>query len=189
MSAANNRNRIRRVQEFNSRGRGRGHTARGGRSSHYRGGGRGGRYGRGGGRSNNRSHQSNRCNRSNARMVRCNDGTEMEVHPSYKFSDAEWNSLPEAERNRITLERANYKRQRNNDNTGGASVISEITTHNVPNDLQSIAQSVGVLQQQISSLSSTANNNDNIARNSNTPPPIMGGRNKQASLRSRRSNN
>ena len=186
MSAANNRSRIRRVQEFNSRHRGRGHSGRGGRYNSYRGNSRGGRFGRGGGRVGNRSHQSNnRRNRNDARMVRCQDGTEIEVHPSYKFNDAEWNALPEAERNRISLERSNHKRQRNNNTSGGASIISEITTQN---DLQSIAQSVGVLQQQISSITSNHNNKDN---NSNTTPPssIMGGRNEQASLRSRRQNN
>ena len=182
LSATSNRNRVRRINEFNTRGsRGRGQFSRGGRghSSRF--------SNRGRGRHNRTSHynQSNgRRNRQDARMVRCTDGTDIEVHPAYKFSDTEWKLLPEAERNRIISERSNHKRQRLSSNS---SVVSELTTHN-SNDMQSIAQSVNQLQQRISSIISLPDTNDND--HDNIPPSsIMGGRNEQASLRSRNRQN
>ena len=30
-------------------------------------------------------------------MVQCNDGTQIEVHPDYDFTSAEWSRLPQAE--------------------------------------------------------------------------------------------
>ena len=117
-------------------------------------------------------------------MVRCNDGTEVEVHASYKFDDRTWNLLPDAERNRIIQERSDYKRGRRG--SGGTpddrSTISQLTTatSQQQNDIQSVVQSVQQLQTQITNMAN--NNNDG----NNTPPSsIMGGRNEQSSLRSR----
>ena len=183
MSTISNRSRVRRINEVHSRsGRGGGRGRLGGR-------GRGGRFNRNGGRYNNRHYsQGNdrRRGRPDARMIRCTDGTEIEVHPAYKSSATEWNLLPEAERNRIISERSNYKRQRvDGHNNGTSSVISELTTNN-QGDVRSIVESVQNLQHQISSLVSHPSDNDN---NNNTPPSsIMGGRNEQSNLRSRNRN-
>ena len=59
-------------------------------------------------------------------MVRCTNGTQMEVHPAYKFTDVEWGILPEAEKSKIIQERNQYKRSRQNSSIN--SSISEITT-------------------------------------------------------------
>ena len=119
-------------------------------------------------------------------MVRCTDGTEVEVHASYQFDDHQWNLLPDAERKRILNERAAYKRRRfGNDNNDNSSNVSQITTNTNNNDLQSINNSFNALQQQISSL-----NTSQLTQNNQEPPAsIMGGRNEQASLRSRNNNN
>ena len=119
-------------------------------------------------------------------MVRCTDGSEMEVHPAYQFNDQEWNLLPEAERNRIIDERAAYKRRRQG--TDDRSLISEITTDRNTSrtyDLRSIAESVQSLNQRISSL--TSNSGTQQERSNDGPPPsIMGGRNERSSLRGSR---
>ena len=123
----------------------------------------------------------------NTRMVRCTDGTEIEVHASYKFNDHTWSILPEAEKNRILQERNDYKRSRYNNHGDDRSNISQITTGTAiqANDLQSVVQSVQQLQSQINEM----NNNRNDNNSNNTPPAIiMGGRNEQANLRSRNQN-
>ena len=182
LSAQNNRNRTRRVAELSrsQHGRGRGR----GRSSRGRGRGRGGRFHRyngernHGGRGNN---NSTRRPRTDSRMVRCSDGTEVEVHASFQFDDNVWFSLPEVERNRIVQERQAYKRQKYR---GGddRTAISQITTGTNNADLQSTVQA---MQQQISSIQSQ----QNVQTSNNIPPSsIMGGRNEQTNLRTRNSN-
>ena len=83
---------------FQGRGRGcyggRGRRGRGG--IFYGGHGRGGQYGRGG-----RQNFVYKRSRSNARMVQCNDGTQIEVHPACELTTNEWFRLPEAESIRI----------------------------------------------------------------------------------------
>lgn len=89
------------------RGRGRG---RGGR-------GRGGRGGRG-------------SNYYNTRTVQLTDGSEIEVHPAFHFSQEVWGLLPQQERDRLRDERNAHRRRRLNDggySTDGRSTISEIT--------------------------------------------------------------
>jgi hypothetical protein len=185
LSAQNNRNRARRLAKLNrsgdgGRGRGRGRFGRG------RGRGRGGRFHRNGGRHHGGRGNNNgsRRSRSDSRMVRCSDGTEVEVHASFQFDDNVWFSLPEVERNRIIQERQAYKRQR----YGGGddrTAISQITTGtNVP-DLQSVSNTVQAMQQQISSIQSQQNEQQT---SDNPPSSIMGGRNEQASLRTRNNN-
>jgi hypothetical protein len=174
LSSQSNRSRTRRISEFTTRGgRGRGRFGRGGRGRHGR-----GRGGRGRGRNSN-----GRRPRTDTRMVKCTDGTEVESHASFKFSDEVWAVLPEAERNRILQEREEYKRRRYNGNSDDRSTISQITMA----DLQSVNQSMSNLQQQISTLTSQANNNQE--NNESPPTSIMGGRNEQANLRTRSNNN
>ena len=50
--------------------------------------------------------------RRNSIMVKCNDVNQMELHPSYQFTDSQWGILPEAENKRIINECAQYKRSR-----------------------------------------------------------------------------
>ena len=45
-------------------------------------------------------------------MVKCNDVNQMELHPSYQFTDSQWGILPEAKNTRIINESAQYKRSR-----------------------------------------------------------------------------
>ena len=68
-------------------------------------------------------------------MVHCTDGTQLEVHPAYQFTDAEWGILPQAERDRIISERASYKRRHTNNDQDGQSLISKITTDRQQGDL------------------------------------------------------
>ena len=112
-------------------------------------------------------------------MVHCTDGTQLEVHPSYQFTDAEWGILPQTERDRITSERANYKRRRTGNDQDSRSLISEITTDRQQDDVRSLAHTVNVLQQTVAGLTSQQNDSE-----SNTGPPssIMGGRNEQSRL-------
>ena len=115
----------------------------------------------------------------NTRMVQCTDGTEIEVHASYKFSPEDWERLPREERNRIINERKEYsenKRQRR--------------TEEQTSFISSIARSV------ISEMRQGSNNNGDdvstLAEGTAAPSPprsIMGGRNEQAQLRGRNSNN
>ena len=159
-------NRRRSVNQVNTQQNGRG-GGRGGR-------GNGGRSGRGRGRSGrNRSHPD-------ARMVQCTDGTQMEVHASYKLKSHQWNILPQAEKNRITRERAAYRRSRQRNNDDDRSTVSEITS-----DVRSMSETLTRMQAQISSLSQAGSQNDS----GSVPATIMGGRNEQASLRSRNGNN
>ena len=114
-------------------------------------------------------------------MVRCTDGSQMEVHPSYKFGYEKWNILPQAERDRITRERQEYQHTRQC--TGGddaRSIISEITTA-----VGSISDTLTRMQAQISSLSQSRNNGND---SNSIPGTIMGGCNEQSSLRSRNTN-
>ena len=122
-------------------------------------------------------------------MIRCTDGSEVETHASFKFSDDVWAVLPDTERTRILHEREEYKRRRYNGGNDDRSIISQITTAtpHAAADLQSVTQSINNLQQQISSLQSQSNvNNDN---NAGPPSSIMGGRNEQANLHTRSNNN
>ena len=117
-------------------------------------------------------------------MVRCNDGTEIEVHASYKFDDRTWNNLPDAEKNRIIQERSEYKKGRYNNNDD-RSTISQLSTGTSQQnyDIQSVVQSVQQLQTQLTNMSNRSD------ESSDAPPTsIMGGRNEQASLRSRNRN-
>jgi uncharacterized membrane protein YgcG len=182
IAAANSRNRSRRIHELNRRG--------GGRSSFRGGRGGRGRFQRGGGRHSGRGGRSQlgRHGRRDARMIRCTDGSEMEVHPAYQFTDQEWNLLPEAERTCIIDERNAYKRKRQGNDD--RSLISEITTDHNNNprqeDLRTIAESVQNINQRISSMTSNNDRRDNSTNENLPSPSIMGGRNEQSSLRGSR---
>ena len=58
-------------------------------------------------------------------MIKCNDDTQIEVHPTYDFKLDECYRLPEAEMIIIKEEQSLYKSSYEND---GGTVISEITT-------------------------------------------------------------
>ena len=165
---SNNRN-ARRVNETSSRGgrgrgRGRGRDGRG-RGRHSSRGGRGGRHGgRYSGYRRDRDQQP-----LQSRTIYGNDGNEIQVHPAYQFSSTVWANIPRDEQERIRNERNEYRnvRQMTSHNQGYTgynnatnsndqrSVVSEITTGRGGNNEQSTSGS------------------------------IMGGRNEQASLRSR----
>ena len=113
-------------------------------------------------------------------MVHCTDGTQLEVHPAYQFTDAEWGILPQAERDRVISERASYKRRRTNNDQDSRSLISEITTDRQQGDLCSLADTVNVLQQTVAGLTTQQSETEN---NDEPPTSIMGGRNEQARLR------
>ena len=98
-------------------------------SRHQRGGrnNRGGRGGRGGGRGYTNRNAKRKFN--DARMIVCTDGTHMEVHPAYSFSNKQWNLIPESEKQRLCNERNEYNNSRSKTNTSDTrTTISEITT-------------------------------------------------------------
>lgn len=107
------------------------------------------------------------------------DGQTMEVHALYKFNAEDWERLPREERNRIISkckEYSNNKRQ--------------YRTEEQTSFISSIAQSV------ISEIRQDQNNNgvdvSALADGTTAPNPprsIMGGRNEQAQLCGRNSNN
>ena len=145
----------RRVSEMNGRGRGRGRGRGHGR-------GRGQGRGRGGG-SGGRGHPE-------ARWVTGTDGKSYEVHPSYKFNDNVWQALPYNEKQTILEERKQYfeSRKRN---------VSEISVDKRSNSNNSSNNSK--VPEQVSEHGSY------ISQITTGQGSIMGGRNEQASLRSR----
>ena len=117
------------------------------------------RPGRGGRSSHRQKRQQH--GHPNARTITCNDGSSLEVHASYNFPNDVWSKIPAQERERLKQERRNFNRRRNNsqNQTAGTSTISSAITE------------------------------DSSYAQSNAPTSIMGGRNEQASLRSRNPNN
>ena len=97
-------------------------------------------------------------------MVQCNDGTHIEVQPSYDFTSDEWYELPEADK--ITIGHVK--------NDGG-NVISEITT----GGKSMVQEYIRKIQQRISAIESNAD------VQSRAMGSIMGGKNEQAVLRLR----
>ena len=160
-------NRNRRVNEANTSrtntyNRGRGRGRQGGRGNN-RGGGRGNR-GRGRSRGTNRGHPD-------ARWIDGIDGTSIEVHPSYNFPPHIWNLLPQGEISRINSERQQYRGSRDHKRQRMSTVASippAIEMH--PNNDVAVNGSV------ISAVSTQQNGSQGS---------IMGGRNSQASLRTR----
>ena len=174
--------RTRRINETVTRGGGKqgrgGRGYRGGRGDRGRFGGRGqGRgYGRGYGRGNGRGRGNYRRSRPDARMVRCSDGTQIEVHAAYDFTNDEWFRLPETERIRIADERARYKRARTNNYDQASVGVSEVTTSTENDDIANLRNRISAIESQ------------NNGANTNEFTSIMGGRNEQANLRSTRNN-
>ena len=107
-------------------------------------------------------------------MVQCNYGMQIGVNIAYDFTTDKWFRLPEAEMIRIREERTRYKRSRGNDDK---TVVSEITTGGVQDDIRSIQQRISEIE---------LNTEDGQYRASGS---IMGGRNEQANLRSRNNGN
>ena len=141
------------------------HEVRGGsRNNRGRGGrGRGGRNrgGRGrGGRHYNGQKRGQNNDTQGSTTVTCSDGTIVNVHPANYIDPATWNKLPNDVKSKLSQQRQEYKRRRN---------ISESNTGTSG-------------QSMISDIS-----HDNAPPSGSTS--IMGGRNEQADLRSRNTNN
>ena len=66
-------------------------------------------------------------------MIQCNNGTQIEVHPSYDFTTDKWFRLTEAERIRIREEMTRYKKSRGNDDK---IVVRKITTGCVQDNIR-----------------------------------------------------
>ena len=151
------------------RGRGRG---RGGRfSGRGRGPSSGGRSGRD--RGGNRGHP-------NARFINGTNGRTLEIHPSYNFPPDIWNVIPANEKRKIIKERNNYsnKRQKISAVQYAANVPPAINFNQGHQDGSSVA---GTTISRNLENSTQASDHQGIS--------IMGGRNEQASLRSRNVNN
>ena len=75
-------------------------------------GGRGGRGGRGRGRFRGRDRRSNRDDKNSGtesvRTIQGLDGKAMEVHPSYNFSEEDWQNIPYEEKGRLIQARHDY---------------------------------------------------------------------------------
>ena len=75
-------------------------------------GGRGGRGGRGRGRFRGRDRRSNRDDKNSGtesvRTIQGLDGKAMEVHPSYNFSEEDWQNIPYEEKGRLIQARQDY---------------------------------------------------------------------------------
>ena len=153
-SSGGGRNVRRRIQELKGRG-GRDGNPRGGRGRGGRGRGRGGR-GRGNG-----GHTQH----PDERYITGKDGKTMAVHASYHMHPHQWNNLPDVERQRITKEREEYRKNKR-------VRISEVQQDDVPP-----VTSTAIVPHQ-SNLSQV-----------NTGGTVMGGRIEQQMLRSRNPNN
>lgn len=154
--------RSRRVNELStnsSRGRGRG-RGRGRARGNSNPSGRSGRTGRGRGRS--RGHPD-------ARFITGTDGRQIEVHPSYNFPPHIWNLLPQNEVNRINNERQRYREDAKRQKISHTSTVAVPPAIDVPamnQNNESVISNVSTQRQE-------------------TQASIMGGRNGQASLRTR----
>lgn len=199
-------NRTRRIVSEVLSGRGRG--GRGGRGDQYsRGGGRGrgrggnhpygGRGGRGRGRNNGRGYGNDNSSRTRSRpdswwAIGESSGQVIECHPSFSFPNAVWRDIPREDRNRISeLRRQNSS---NNRNSGNSSVISEVTQGTTYINGQQFTLVPTSLQNQQSQVAQVSTSLPPAPLSTTPPNPptsqitIMGGRNEQASLRSRNVN-
>ena len=177
----------RRINQVGSqRGRGRG---RGGR--HFNRDGRG--RGRGFDHSGRGRGDFNKRGRSDAWFVTCNDGTRLEVHPAYSFSDAVWNKIPQETRSRLMDQRREYKRTRSVAQSDSSYRCNQYRGNYYNDDDQ---------RSQYSTFSSgppsTNNRNQSesathiseiTTNNGDGGGSIMGGRNEQASICTRNANN
>ena len=137
------------------------HEVRGGKGRNFQGGRGRGRGGRGRGRGRGgRHYNNNKRNNTGATTVTCTDGSIAEVHPAAFIDNATWNKLPNNVKTTLSNQRKEYKRKR----TVGETNIGTSG------------------QSMISDIS-----HDNSPPNGSTS--IMGGRNEQADLRSRNTNN
>jgi hypothetical protein len=120
-----------------------------------------GQRGRGRGNGNGRQKRSHR----DSRQITLTDGKRIDAHASYNFPRHIWAKIPQNEKDRLTEERRQYKRSRNQGQNQNS-------------------QQASLTQSQVSDMSlSNAGSNDA----SNGGNSIMGGRREQASLRSRNS--
>jgi hypothetical protein len=102
------------------------------------------------------------------------DGNEIQVHPAYQFSSTVWANIPRDEQERLRNERNDYRN------------VRQMTSHNqgyggYNNNPPPSSEQRSI----VSEITTGRNNNDSTS----TSGSIMGGRNEQASLRSRNPNN
>jgi len=142
-----------------------------------RNGGRGGGRGRGRGGRGNGGRGGGKTPHPEERKVTGIDGRTIRVHPSYDFPRNIWFNLPDNERKRVTTERANYRNNKRPRN------VSEMNTPN--NDNNNNGNGSAAQQQQRPP--NTANDGATFVSEISTGTG-MGGRNEQASLRSRNTN-
>ena len=71
-------------------------------------------------------NKNNKRKRSDAWEITCDDGTRLEVHPSYSFSSDVWHKIPRDVKDRLMSQRQEYKKRReanavgtDNKNNGG----------------------------------------------------------------------
>ena len=136
-----------------------------------RGRGRGRGRGNGGGRTQGRGRGRGGGGRGHpeARWVTGTDGKSYEVHPSYKFNDNVWQALPYNEKQAILDQRKQYVEDRKRS-------VSEISVDNRSNNNNS--SNSQKIPEQISE-------SFHISQITTGQGSIMGGRNEQASLKSR----
>ena len=160
------------------------------RGSHPYGGGRGRGRGRHGGRGNNHGRTKSR---PDSWWAVGDSGKVIECHPLISYPNVIWYDIPKDDKNKILeLRRQNVG---NHKGTGSGSVVSEVTqgTTFINGQQYTLVPTESVQQSQVSQVSTQM---------SPLPPPpppapplppptqvtFMGGRNEQASLRSRNGN-
>ena len=179
----------RNIHETNTREGGRGGRGGGGKRGRGRGCGGNGYQGRGRGR----GRGGNKTRRTDAWFVQCTDGTKLEVHPSYNFTDEMWGKLPDEVKRDLMQRREAYKRQRQ------ASQVyrgysqqyhpygNAHHNHHHPQGQQNQQQNFVPAGSVVSEITTT-NQGQNQAQ-AQSQGSIMGGRNEQHQLRSRNNMN
>ena len=139
---------------------------------------------------NNNNYQNNKKGKRshpNAQMIRMKDGTMKEIHASYFLTAKDWENMPDNVAERIKRERNEYRAKtgkgRGYDNANGSTTttsISSIITDN--NGVQYVQVPMQQYIQQTTQQVTQANNPQ-------LQQGIMGGRNAQAQLKGRNTNN
>ncbi len=177
----------RNIHETNTRDGGRG--GRGGGGGRGRGRGRGGNGYQGRGRGRGRGGTRNK--RTDAWFIQCSDGTRLEVHPSYSFTDEVWGKIPDEVKRDLMQRREAYKRQRQASQAyrGYGQHYHPYGNHNHHQhnhqDQQNQHQNFAPAGSVVSEITTQNQGQDQ----SQSQGSIMGGRNEQQQLRSRNSAN
>ena len=178
----------RRIQQVGRDGSGRG-RGRGGRSGR----------GRGRGRGNGRGGRGNR-NRLDAWFVQCTDGKRLEVHPSYSFSDEQWETIPQEVKDKLIRMRQEYRQRRQTSQS--SSYASHYAPYTIPPTIDRTMPPTNahhIQQIQVPNVPPPPPPRDNphssgisqVTTDQHIQPStgtIMGGRSEQEQLRSRNPN-